>query len=1032
MSRFVKATALVAGAACGLGLAIATTANAQIKWRSGVQGIGANAAPADADTVRNELVRLAARPDASRVLVALSGIPSDAERAALAANGVTLGAYVGQQTFFATLSDNPTGITRMPSGLSIDQVAEIRPEHKADRYILDNNIPAHALREVPQQGAQNDATGTTQLVATYVMLHRDAALDDAEALVEFYNGTIVDRLISINALVVEVPRENLLQLATEDMVKWTEIALPQFSTLNAENRQITQVNEVQSLYGLTGSGVSVMVYDGSAAISNHQDFTSPFGGQRLFVRDSSGSSNHATHTSGTVAGNGSLSGGNNRGMAPNALIQSYGFEFSGGGTFLYSNPGDLEQDYNQAINTYDAVISNNSIGTNTAPNGFDCDITGDYGVTSNLIDSIVRGSLGAPMRIVWSNGNERQTSRCGNQYNTTAPPACAKNHLTVGALNSNDDSMTSFSSWGPTDDGRMKPDLSGPGCQSNGDGGVTSTGSNGNYSTLCGTSMSGPTVAGIGALLIQDYKVQFAGQPLFRNSTLRMLLCHTAADLGNTGPDNQFGYGSVRAKDAIDFMRTGNFVEAEVTNGGAWSTSITVAPGTSEFKATIAWDDFPATPNVAVALVNDLDLVVTDPNGVRRYPWTLSPINPGAPAAKNAPNTRDNIEQVQVDNPAPGVWSIQVVGTSVPEGPQTFSIGVEPGLTAGSISVTSELPDLVLPGETVDITVAVNAINQSIVPGSVTLFTRSSASDPFTPTPMTPLGGNAFGGTAPGANCDDTIEFYVQAEGTETGIFLAPGNAPASVFSIGIGEIIVPVSDDFEVNSGWVIGVPDDDATTGIWSRNNPEGTTAQPEDAFSGANCWVTDYRAGTGAGSWDIDNGKTTLTSPVFDLTGIDNPVLSYSRWYSNNAGAAPNADVFEVFISNNGGASWTELETVGPGGPGTSGGWIPVQFNVEDFVVPTNNVRLRFVASDEGEGSLVEAAIDLLQVTAFQCDPIIVEPECDEDLTGDGSIDSDDLGLLLGAFGTSSAGDIDGDGDTDSDDLGLLLSAFGSNCE
>jgi hypothetical protein len=130
--------------------------------------------------------------------------------------------------------------------------------------------------------------------------------------------------------------------------------------------------------------------------------------------------------------------------------------------FLYTDPGDLEADYGEAINLYGADISNNSIGSNTAPNGFPCDWEGNYGVTAATIDGVVRGSVsGAPFRIVWSNGNERGSGRCGTTYVTTAPPACAKNHITVGALNSNDDSVTSFTSWGPTDDGRIKPDVSG-------------------------------------------------------------------------------------------------------------------------------------------------------------------------------------------------------------------------------------------------------------------------------------------------------------------------------------------------------------------------------------------------------------------------------------------------------------------------------------------------------------------------------------------------------------------------------------------
>jgi subtilisin family serine protease len=193
-------------------------------------------------------------------------------------------------------------------------------------------------------------------------------------------------------------------------------------------------------------------------------------------------------------------------MAPGAEIVSYGFEQPGGlqQGFLYTDPGDLEDDYTEAISLYGADLSNNSIGTNVASNGYPCDWTGNYGATGALIDEVVRGALGSPFRVVWANGNERGSSSCGTSYQTTAPPSCAKNSLTVGALNSNNDSVTSFTSWGPCDDGRLKPDVSAPGCQSNGDGGVTSCSSSGGYTVKCGTSMASPTAAGVSALLCAE------------------------------------------------------------------------------------------------------------------------------------------------------------------------------------------------------------------------------------------------------------------------------------------------------------------------------------------------------------------------------------------------------------------------------------------------------------------------------------------------------------------------------------------------
>jgi hypothetical protein len=132
-----------------------------------------------------------------------------------------------------------------------------------------------------------------------------------------------------------------------------------------------------------------------------------------------------------------------------------------------------------------------------------------------------------------------------------------------------------------------------------------------------------------------------------------------------------------------------------------------------------------------------------------------------------------------------------------------------------------------------------------------------------------------------------------------------------------------------------------------------------------------VTDGHAGGSAGDNDVDGGKTSLLSPAFGTAG-DELLISYWRWYSNDAGANPNEDVFEVFITNNVGLDWHLVETVGPDGPETGGGWIYHEFMASDFVTTSPDMMLKFVAADEGNGSLVEAAIDDLAIAVYYCDP------------------------------------------------------------
>ena len=651
----------------------------EITWLTGETDLGI----INADERAAALEALNQADGVQHVVVQFDGPLDAGARETLHASGLTLLNYLGSHAYFASVPGKDLDTKVLGSFARLEAVAPIRREWKLAPSVLSGDVPEWAV-------VSDDGAGE-KLVALYVLFHADIdLLTDAGAAVARHDAVILDELESINGFVLELPHENVEALAEEDAVQWIEWPLPRMSEVNNSNRVITQADTVQSApYNLDGSGVTVLVYDGGYARASHVDFEG-----RLTVHDSSGLSDHSTHVAGTIGGAG-VANSAYRGMAPGVTLESYGFQYDGSGIFLYSNPGDIESDYDQAINVYGAVISNNSIGTNTAPNGFPCEITGDYGVTSALIDSIVAGSLGEPFRIVWANGNERQTTRCGSTYATTAPPACAKNHITVGALNSNNDSVTSFTSWGPADDGRLKPDISAPGCQSNDDGGVTSTSSasNTSYTTKCGTSMAAPTVTGLASLLLQDFRDQFPSRPDFRNSTLKVLLAHNAEDIQNTGPDYQTGYGSVRIQDTIDFMRTDNFIEESVSQGAVYTTFVLVDAADPAVKVTLAWDDEPATPNVAVALVNDLDLRVYDPSDSRHYPWTLDPANPANPAVRNQEDHLNNIEQVYVANPAAGVWRIEVHGYDVPAGPQVFSLAASPQLascsSAGTISLDS-------------------------------------------------------------------------------------------------------------------------------------------------------------------------------------------------------------------------------------------------------------------------------------------------------------------------------------------------------
>ncbi len=273
-------------------------------------------------------------------------------------------------------------------------------------------------------------------------------------------------------------------------------------------------------------------------------------------------------------------------------------------------------------------------------------------------------------------------------------------------------------------------------------------------------------------------------------------------------------------------------------------------------------------------------------------------------------------------------------------------------------------------------------------------------------------GGGAFLATFPALPCGAPVSYYLSAESTNGVTWIEPPNG--ATFKATAGTALSTVlTDNLETSLGWTPGAAGDTATTGVWVHGNPLGTAAQPEDDHTnpgGTLCFFTGQGpVGGGVGDSDVDGGKTTLLSPVYNLSAVSNPQIRYWRWYSNNQGGEPGADTFKVDVSNNGGSSWTNVETVGPTGAEAGGGWFLHQFSVSDFVAPTASVRLRFVASDEGSGSVIEAAVDDLAITGIECASLTADKSALPAALGGtvqfalagGTAHAGDLYLLLGSL-------------------------------
>ncbi|UCC43801.1 MAG: S8 family serine peptidase [Candidatus Zixiibacteriota bacterium] len=584
------------------------------------------------------------------ILIQFENPLTEEDKSRLAGEGIELLNYVPHHTYTARLRGQIT--TEVLSDFGIRWFDALKPEQKLSPMITETGIGPWSYR------------GENR-VEFSVILHKDEdAARWATILETDFDAEILDVLGSefINILQVIVDEPMYYRLSELDAVMWIEPAMPDPVEFNNGSRANTRAAEAQlPPLNLLGTGIVVAEWDGGAVDRYHADFDN-----RVSNLDGSNISTHATHVAGTVLGSGYESGGTYRGMAPDARLLSL---------LWWGTNSELTSEYSTVINSRGASISTNSwgYGTGDPATVAACeDVLGTYIGKDVLLDNIVRGSQGAPITIVWSAGNARShaSDECGSlgyEYGTIKSLACSKNVISVGAIWDHNSSMTSFSSWGPTDDGRLKPDVVGPGCT------TTSTQPGTGYTNMCGTSMSAPAVAGVSALLYEQFYREIGTTVL--PSTIKGILINTAVDLGRPGPDYSFGHGRVDAVVAATKIGIGepSFVEGTISTGNSQIYDVTVTGSDTILKVTLIWDDPGGITSVSQNLINDLDLTLVDPFGVESYPWILDPASPETNATRGEDHL-NNIETVEIDNPTAGLWTAVVSGTNIPEGPQAYSL----------------------------------------------------------------------------------------------------------------------------------------------------------------------------------------------------------------------------------------------------------------------------------------------------------------------------------------------------------------------
>ena len=286
-----------------------------------------------------------------------------------------------------------------------------------------------------------------------------------------------------------------------------------------------------------------------------------------------------------------------------------------------------------------------------------------------------------------------------------------------------------------------------------------------------------------------------------------------------------------------------------------------------------------------------------------------------------------------------------------------------PGLAITSINV----PDVLAPDNPTAFDVQiVGTLEGLLVPGSPTLW-YSIDGGVYQSVALT-VNGSDFLATIPGAACDQQVRFFVAAEEETNGLYFDPPDTADAYVALVATSVTTVFSDNFQTDLGWTVS---GDASDGQWNRGVPVGGGDRgdpPNDYDGSGQCYLTDNVDDNS----DVDAGTTILTSPTFDLSG-GNARIQYARWYSNNFGDDPFNDVFNVYLSNNNGSTWTLVETVGPIVE-AGGGWVLHSFMAADFLAPTATMRVRFDCSDLNSGSVVEAGVDAFSVMQFTCDAAV----------------------------------------------------------
>ncbi|MEA3559479.1 MAG: S8 family serine peptidase [Candidatus Thermoplasmatota archaeon] len=646
-------------------------------------------------------------------------------------------------------------------------------------------------------------------------------------------GTWTEQASSTRYL-VGLPISSLGDLLGIESVEWVE---PRYEMVlyNDVASGIMGVPEIWNTHGLTGAGQIVAIADtgidtGVDSHSTNGDMIADLDNRVTPVFWAGYSAidthSHGTHVAGSVAGNGSLSNGTIRGMAPEAEVFFQAISNESAGNSLQI-PANTSLIFKQAYDN-GARIHTNSWGSS---------VYGQYTTRSWDVDWFLYNY--PDMIILYSAGNSGMDYyKPWGTYNpdgkidddSIGAPASAKSCITVGASENNrstggfqgtwnsgwgwpftldpvrsdgpsddPDGLAAFSSRGPTDDGRQKPEIVAPGTnilslrstQTPNTGWGTYAG-NSNYIFMGGTSMSTPLTAGT-VVLIRQYYNSTLGYDTPSGALMKATLINGGVDLTpgqygssnattqeiNGRPDNHQGWGRVNLTESL-YPGNGNlaFIDnmSGISTGEKVASTLSVASSSKELRLTLAWSDHPPSMAASKQLVNDLDLWVEAPNGtIYNGNDLIAPFN----------DTKDDtnpVEGIMISSPSAGIWKVFINGTNIPMGPQHFALVASGDISNFSGVVEVDMEYYSTEGDTINIqvfdqdligdgTVVVNVSSDSFQAGRAVTLTESGSSGLFTGSIIT-INASTSNTSFIHVSHDDTITVWYQ-DSDPSGLFTA-------------------------------------------------------------------------------------------------------------------------------------------------------------------------------------------------------------------------------------------------------------------